>query len=327
MPRFSFTCIAVAILAALAAGASRAEQLVVSNYGIGANGMPFAIAMEKGLFKQEGADVDGILSSNGGGTTVRILLGGGLAYGEIDVAGTIAAIQQGADLKIVSDNVLTTGEFVWAVMPDSPIRTLADFRGRKLGFTNPRSSSQALDVLLLASGGMKPEDADLTKVGGYGEQVAALSSGAIDIATLVDPVWTKNASRFRAVAKSADALPPLCDTIGVATGKAVAEKGDFLRAVLRARRDAVRFLYGHPDEGADIIAKVYQMDPAVVHAAVARLTAIHDPRPYWGEGRFDIAGMDRMLAAQKSIGALSGAADWATSIDRGFLPDDQKADY
>jgi len=66
-----------------------AEQIVVSNYGVAANGMPYAVALEKGFFQKEGADVSGILSSNGGGTTVRNLLGGDLAYGEIDLAGNI----------------------------------------------------------------------------------------------------------------------------------------------------------------------------------------------------------------------------------------------
>ena len=51
-----------AALAALVfAGNARAEQIVVSNYGIAANGMPYAVAMEKGFFKEEGADVTGIL--------------------------------------------------------------------------------------------------------------------------------------------------------------------------------------------------------------------------------------------------------------------------
>ena len=56
-----------------------AEQIVVSNFGVAANGMPYAIAMEKGFFKAEGADVSGILSSAGGGTTVRNLMTGHLS--------------------------------------------------------------------------------------------------------------------------------------------------------------------------------------------------------------------------------------------------------
>src|SRR5471030_2976436 len=59
-----------------------AEEIVVSNFAVAANGMPYAVAVEKGFFKAEGADVSGILSSSGGGTTIRNLLGGKLSYGE-----------------------------------------------------------------------------------------------------------------------------------------------------------------------------------------------------------------------------------------------------
>ena len=56
------------------------------------------------------------------------------------------AIQNGADLKIVSDNVLTIAEFAWLVRKDLPIKTIKDLKGKKIGYTNPRSTSQALDI-------------------------------------------------------------------------------------------------------------------------------------------------------------------------------------
>ena len=310
-------------------GPVRAEQIVVSNYGIAANGMPYAIAMEKGFFKEEGADVTGILSSNGGGTTIRNLLGGNLDYGEVDLAGTVTAIEQGNDLHIISDNVLTVGEFVWAVKPDSPIKSLVDFKGHKIGYTNPRSTSQALNVLLVQTIGLTQTDVNPTKVGGFGEQVVALDIGAIDVATLADPVWSKNSAKLRTVVRAADALPPLCNVIGVATGKAIAEHGDFLRAVLRARRKAVEFMYAHPDEAGDIIAKVYDLDPNIARQAVRNLTTMAPgaTRPYWGTGRFDIKGMDAMIAAQRGVGAYSGTPNWEKMIDRSFLADDLKKDY
>ena len=311
------------------AGSARAEQIVVSNYGIAANGMPYAIAMEKGFFKQQGADVSGILSSNGGGTSIRNLLGGNLDYGEVDLAGTVAAIEQGNDLHIISDNVLTVGEFVWAVRPDSPIKSLKDFKGHKVGYTNPRSTSQALNILLVQTIGLTQADVDPIKVGGFGEQVVALNLGAIDIATLADPVWSKNSARLRTVVRAADALPPLCNVVGVATGRAIAEHGDFLRAVLRARREAVEFMYAHPDEAGDIVARAYDLDPAIARQAVRNLTAMAPDatRPYWGTGRFDIKGMDGMIAAQRGVGAYSGTPDWEKMIDRSFLADDLKKDY
>jgi NitT/TauT family transport system substrate-binding protein len=321
--------LAVACGWSVAGGAWAGQQIVVSNYGVAANGMPYAVAMAKGFFKQAGADVSGILSSQGGGTTIRNLQGGGVDFGEVDLAGAVAAIQQGADLHIISDDVLTVGEFVWAVKPSSKVRGLPDFRGRRIGYTNPRSTSQALNVLLLQQAGLKPEAATLVKVGGFGEQIVALNLGAIEIATLADPVWSKNAFRLRGVVRAADVLPPLCNVVGVATGKAIAQHADFLRAVLRGRRMAVEFIYAHPDEAAAIVAKAYSLDINTAKAAIHNLTAAPKPGslPYWGVGRFDVAGMNRMIAAQKQVGALSGNIDWSRIIDRRFLPADQQKDF
>src|SRR5271170_2022535 len=237
--RLAALAVALVLLVLLPLRAMAQEQIVVSNFGVAANGMPYAIAMAKGFFKDEGADVSGILSSAGGGTTVRNLMTGHLAYGEIDLAGTIAAIQQGADLKIISDNVLTVAEFVWAVKPDSPIKTIKDLAGKKIGYTNPRSTSQALDILLLEVAGLKPDEAELVKTVGFGESVVSLNLGLIDAAAMADPVWSKNKSQFRALVSASDVLPPLCNVIGVTTAEAAATKGDFIRAVLRGRRKAV----------------------------------------------------------------------------------------
>jgi NitT/TauT family transport system substrate-binding protein len=324
---------ALAVAAMAASGpptaAQAAQQIVVSNYGVAANGMPYAVAMAKGFFKQAGADVSGILSSQGGGTTIRNLQGGGLDYGEVDLAGTVAAIQQGADLHIISDNVLTVGEFVWAVKPQSPIKGVKDFKGKRIGYTSPRSTSQALNVLLLGRNGMAPNDARLTKAGGFGEQLVELNLGALDVVTLADPVWSKNADRLRPIVRAADVLPPLANVVGVATGKAIAQHGDFLRAVLKARRMAVEYIYAHPDEAAAIVAKAYNLDPAVAKQAIRNLIQPAKPGglPYWGAGRFDLNGMNRMLEAQKAVGALQGNVDWTRIIDRRFLPPDQQKDY
>ena len=316
---------ALALVALLPLRAMAAEQIVVSNFGVAANGMPYAIAMDKGFFKAEGADVSGILSSAGGGTTVRNLMTGHLSFGEIDLAGTVAAIQQGADLKIISDNVLTVAEFVWAVKPDSPIKSIADLKGKKIGYTNPRSTSQALDILLLEAAGLKPDDAELVKTGGFGEAVVALNLGLIDASAIADPVWSKNKSQFRVLVSASDVLPPLCNVIGVTTGEAAATKGDFIRAVLRGRRKAVEFMSAYPDEAADIVAKAYNLDVEVAKSTIHNLVAPSKSGvPYWSAGNFDFAGMDRMIRAQKLVGALSGDVDWSKIIDESFLADDLK---
>jgi NitT/TauT family transport system substrate-binding protein len=307
-------------------GAVHAEEIVVSNYGVSANGMPYAVALAKGFFKAQGADVTGILSSDGGGTTVRTMLGGNLAYGEINPTATVTAIQQGADLKIVSDNVQTVAEFIWGVKPDSPIKTAADLKGRKIGYTNPRSTSQALAILVLEKAGLKPEDAELVKTGGFGEGVVALDLGAVDITPIPEPLWSQHQGKYRAVVKASDLLPPLDNVVGVTTGKAAASRGDFIRAVIRARRQAVDFMYANPDESGDIIAKVYNITPEVARSAVRSLVASHGKSGvhYWSGGEINLKAMNEMMRAQQLVGALKGDPDWGKIIDESFLPDDLK---
>jgi NitT/TauT family transport system substrate-binding protein len=317
---------AVALAALLASSAARAEEIVVSNYGVSANGMPYAVAMAKGFFKEEGADVTGIITSAGGGTTLRNMLAGNVPYGEVNPNVVVAAVQQGADIKIVSDNVSTVAEFIWGVKPNSPIQSVKDLKGKKIGYTNPRSTSQALATMVLQTGGLKTEDAELVKTGGFGEGVAALDGDLIDCAPIPEPLWSKFQGKYRAIAKASDVLPPVANVVGVAIEAQSNTKGDFIKAVIRARRKAVDFMVAHPDEAGDIVAKAYNIEPAVGRAAVKNLTTSKTAGvSYWGPGTIHMDGLKRAIEVQKSIGAISGDVDPNKLIDTRFLPDDIKA--
>lgn len=320
----SLAVAAISIIMAMSGG--NAEEIVISNYGVSANGMPYAVAMAKNFFKEEGANVTGIITSAGGGTTLRNMLAGNVPYGEVNPNVVFAAVQQGADIKIISGNVLTVAEFVWAVKPDSPIKSVKDLKGKKIGYTNPRSTSQALATMVLQSGGLKTEDAELVKTGGFGEGVAALDIGLVDIAPMPEPLWSKFKSKYRAVANASEILPPLANVVGVGLGAQSAEKANFIRGVIRARRRAVAFMHEKPDEAGDIIAKVYNIEPEVARSAVRNLTAsTTDGVPYWGPGYIHLEGLKRTIEVQKMVGAISGDIDLAKLIDTQFLPDDLKA--
>jgi NitT/TauT family transport system substrate-binding protein len=235
-------------------------------------------------------------------------------------------MQQGADIKFISDTVLTVAEFVWAVKPDSPIKSIKDLKGKKMGYTNPRSTSQALATLVLQSGGLKTEDVELVKTGGFGEGVAALDIGLIDIAPIPEPLWSKFQSKYRAVAKASELLPPIANVLGVASGSQSAAKGDFIKAVIRARRKAVAFMLQNPDEAGDIIAKVYNLEPEVARASIKNLVNSRTAgTEYWGTGQFHLEGLKRAVEVQKMVGAITGDVDLEKMIDTQFLPDDIKA--
>ena len=56
--------------------------------------------------------------------------------------------------------------------------------------------------------------------------------------------------------------------VGVTTGEAAKTHGDFIRAVIRARRRAVEFMIAHPEESADIVAKPFNISRDVALSAI-----------------------------------------------------------
>jgi len=111
----------------------------------------------------------------------------------------------------------------------------------------------------------------------------------------------------------------------VATAQAVATRGDFIRAVIRARRRAIQFMRDHPEESGEIIAKPFNITPEVATSAIKNLiNSTTEGIPYWGDGDVHLDGMKRIIEVQKSVGALTGDIDLSKVIDTQFLPDDLK---
>jgi NitT/TauT family transport system substrate-binding protein len=96
--------------------------------------------------------------------------------------------------------------------------------------------------------------------------------------------------------------------------------------VIRARRQAVDYMYANPDESGDIIAKAYNLEPAVARAAVRNLLESHAKSgvKYWSGGEINLKAMNEMMRAQKIVGALKDDPNWSKIIDESFLPDDLK---
>jgi NitT/TauT family transport system substrate-binding protein len=78
---------------AFAAIPAQAEEITVTHWGALMYGTPYAVAIKKGYFKEAGIDITGILTSKGGGTTVRNVLEGGLPFGEVALSAAVAAMQ------------------------------------------------------------------------------------------------------------------------------------------------------------------------------------------------------------------------------------------
>ena len=113
----SIACWRVGTTLAAATATTHAEEIAVGNYGVSANGMPFGVAMDKGYFKDEGINVTGLISLR----RRRHVAAQHARAAACPMARSIPASSWrpscGRRPEIISDNVLTVAEFVWAVKP------------------------------------------------------------------------------------------------------------------------------------------------------------------------------------------------------------------
>ena len=101
---------------------AQAETITVTHWGGQFYGVPYAVAMDKGFFKQNGVDVTGILTAAGGGTAVRNTLAGGIPFGEVSLAAAVQAINSGQKLIISAPARRRSADQMWVVKKDSPLQ-------------------------------------------------------------------------------------------------------------------------------------------------------------------------------------------------------------
>jgi NitT/TauT family transport system substrate-binding protein len=299
-----------------------AEEISVTQWGASLYGAPYAVAMDRGLFKQAGIDITGILGSGGGGTTIRNILASTTPYGEVAVGAALAAQAQGIDFVIVNVGTRSVAEASMVTMPNSEIKSVEDLVGKKIAITSPRSVSEMLFLMVLREKGIDASKVTRVAAGGYVPALTLLENGGVVASVLIEPLSIMRKEKYRTVYKAGDVLKPMTTSVGITTREYAKEHPDKLRAIIAGRRAGVQAIYKDPAEAGRILAKAFNLEPGLAAEAVNNMIA---PR-MWSEGEFNKAELDRMVDALKLIGEIKGDVDWSKLIDKSFLPADLQAD-
>ena len=308
---------------ALSAGPAAAVELTVTHWGALMYGAPFAVAKEKGYFAEEGIDVTGFITSKGGGTTLRNALASDIPYGEASLAAVVAAAQEGVDLTIVHAGVRSIGDILWITRKDADdIAGIDDLDGKAVSYTSPRSVSEMVLIMSLDAAGLGIDRVDPKALGGVGAGLTALSEGAVDSATVLEPIWTQVKDKYKPVFYAKDLLPDVAQTVGVVRTDYLEENAAEIEKIVRARMRGVDFIMSNPDEAGAILAKAYDLDPAVATEALKNVAAMD----YWSRGNFEYGSMDNMVKGLQIVGAIpEGAFDWSTVVSEAYLPAELRA--
>src|SRR5215472_104266 len=307
-------------LSLAAAAPAAAGDLLVTQYKADPSGAPYAIALEKGFFKQRGVDVTDIVSGAGGGASVRSAIASDFGFGDVTAAAVIVAAEQGQDVKIVNITSRSLADLVVIVMPNSPLRTAADLKGRKFGISNPKSLGEMMGVLAMEKAGLKQGDVQMVSLGSLGGALTAMEKGVVDV-TAMPLILFHNAggeSKYR-ILLGPNELLPIPSQLGMATSKSIKDHPDWLRGIQAARREGTRFIYEHTDEAIPILAKVYEPLPAKdVAVMIKELVAVK----FWTEGRIEMPLLENTVHAMKGVGMLEKDVDLKKMVDGSFLPAD-----
>ena len=176
--------------------------------------------------------------------------GGMLTYDQ--VVGQVAA---GKNMKVVMPIDYSNGGD--AIVADSSISKVADFKGKKIGY-NPLSPSDFLLSYALKVNGMTEKD--ISPVSMTPEAVpAAMASGALPIGVTYEPSLSQilgqgGGKKFKVVFSSKDA-PGLIADVLVFDDKVIKAKPTEITGIMKAYLEGLAYIKAKPDDAAKIIGK------------------------------------------------------------------------
>ncbi len=306
-----------AIAAALVATPATAAKLTVTQYGRIIATLPWAVALEKGMFKEAGLDVDGITAGSGGGTSLRNLLASELPIGEVSTSVVLAAAKTGVNLKVIYAASNHIGELAWAAKPNSGLKTIKDLVGKKIAFTNPRSTTEMIVRYALKKEGLT-DKVQALPLGGLGPALTALSQGAVAAAPLNDPRMTLHPEDYHILFYGWQYYPKFSWSVGVTTKEFAEQHPEIVRKIVAVHRKAVEYIYANHKEAAEVYAKVWNIKPDQAEAILPKYYDWH----HWNAGDFSKEGLDAVVEGLESVGEIKGPVDWSKLIDQQYLDKD-----
>jgi len=163
----------------------------------------FFVALYQGLFAKEGLHIK-FTPATSSDTVISAQV-----KGQYDITGgnyvSYIQAQAGgeANLDIFAEgSVMEPGDQGIYVMPDSPVKSLADLRGRTVAINAPKNILYLLTASVLAEHGLTANMVKFVDMP-FPAMPAALAAGKIDAAVLPEP--------FASIAEQADGAVPLVD--------------------------------------------------------------------------------------------------------------------
>ena len=287
-------------------------------------------------FEEEGVKVDVVHGQN----SAQIL--GLLVGGTVDLVycNPEPVVQLVADrnVNLKSVFIVQVSQYILTAPEDSPVRSVQDLKGKRLGMASPVSGIDYLKARL-QDAGMTVNDLEIVPTGFAGQVIAALQQKRVDAILY----WSDAIAQFRYAGIKLRDLPKadwekgLYQYIATTTQQVIDRKADALRRTLRAMARAQMltvvspeltieaFWKQYPDQAPkpDQRSTAFQQNMARVRQQNTILGIAQDPTREqlmthrWGENSLD--AWSRTQNNLLRVGSLTNKVDPARFFDNRFI--------
>jgi NitT/TauT family transport system substrate-binding protein len=171
-----FAMFAADLRAQTSAGRKTPIRIIYS--ALTASNGPVWVAGDQGLFEKYGLDVQ--IVHGRGASPIQALAGGTVELGHFAGASVISANLAGSDLVFVAAQSNFVVLSMWT-KKDSPIKTLADLAGKRIGVSAPGSATHTIARITLRNVGIAEKDVKFIHHGALPDIFVSLDQGLIDV--------------------------------------------------------------------------------------------------------------------------------------------------
>jgi NitT/TauT family transport system substrate-binding protein len=313
-------CAALALALALAMmslPASADTTLVVGKAAPTADALIAAnVGDQLGIFRKHGIDVK-IVDFGGGGQMIQAITAGSIDIG--DGAGTqMAFIAKGVPMMAVCENSTTLPYFSFGVPWDSPIKSMEELRGKKVGISTAGSLTDWLAQELMRKEGWGPDGFMRVMIGSdFASSTSAFRVHLID-------AFIGGTTTFLAMAeqKVGRLLFPVSAYVGkmasgtlFASNHLIATNPDAIRAFLAAWLETTEFMRTHKAETVRIESVVTGFDESVMAKEYDIVIGMFSQ-----DCKFDAESLATLKRSFAELNILSEPPDMSTLYTEAYLP-------
>ncbi len=277
--------------------------------------IPVNVGERLGIFKKHGLDLK-IVDFAGGSKMVQALVAGSIDIGDGD--GTqMVFIAKGVPMMAVCENATTLPYTSVGVPWDSPIKTRADLKGKKIGVSASGSMTDWLAQELQRKEGWGPNGVTRVMIGSGSSAAAAFQNHELD-------AYIGGTTSFLTMEekKVGRVLFPVSDYVGTiaagaiyASNKLIETNPDAIRAFIAGWLETTDYIRAHKAEAVKIEAAITGFSESVMDKEYDIVRDMYSP-----DCRFDTASLATLQRSFIDLGLINESIDMTKLYTEAYLP-------